>query len=307
MTDVKYIFLKNLIEFVYKGEVNIFQEHLPELLRIAELLKIKGLEEIPSFNFSNDVETQETVQQRDEQISDNNVEQKVDICDDNDNSISVLADIDSCKKIDEIDSDNNNQVQQQVVKKATKTIKTSYESRQLTNDGYNMNDLNTSTFRRLRSTTAIGQDTPCSTSAIPSTTITRLNADDFQPFETNSDKNQMVINIDPHNLYNPYSIDGIQTIKNPSEDRPSLHTPQSYTQQDRTNSRTKRKMIRTNANFLRALESVRFDGIGFCKAARMHGVNNRTLWLEYQKLGYPSKKSRKMQKTEKLNKNEKLI
>ncbi|KAJ8897229.1 hypothetical protein PR048_002575 [Dryococelus australis] len=40
-------------------------------------------------------------------------------------------------------------------------------------------------------------------------------------------------------------------------------------------------------NFIRALEAVRFGGIGFCKAARMYGVNNRTLWLEYKKRGYP--------------------
>nr|CAD7195161.1 unnamed protein product [Timema douglasi] len=40
-------------------------------------------------------------------------------------------------------------------------------------------------------------------------------------------------------------------------------------------------------NFVRALDAVRFGGIGFCKAARMFGVNNRTLWLEYKKRGYP--------------------
>ncbi|KAF2897043.1 hypothetical protein ILUMI_09137, partial [Ignelater luminosus] len=41
-------------------------------------------------------------------------------------------------------------------------------------------------------------------------------------------------------------------------------------------------------NFVRALEAVRFGGIGFCKAAKMYGVNNRTLWLEYKKRGYPN-------------------
>lgn len=56
---------------------------------------------------------------------------------------------------------------------------------------------------------------------------------------------------------------------------------------------TSRKMIRKNENFLRALEAVRTQGIGFCKAAKIHGVNNRTLWLEYQKLGYPMKNARK--------------
>lgn len=41
-------------------------------------------------------------------------------------------------------------------------------------------------------------------------------------------------------------------------------------------------------NFVKALDAVRYGGIGFCKAARMYGVNNRTLWLEYKKRGYPN-------------------
>lgn len=53
-------------------------------------------------------------------------------------------------------------------------------------------------------------------------------------------------------------------------------------------SRRKRSINpQSEENFLRALEAVRFGGIGFCKAARMYGVNNRTLWLEYKKRGYP--------------------
>lgn len=40
-------------------------------------------------------------------------------------------------------------------------------------------------------------------------------------------------------------------------------------------------------NFSRALDAVRFGGLGFCKAARIYGVNNRTLWLEYRRRGYP--------------------
>lgn len=39
--------------------------------------------------------------------------------------------------------------------------------------------------------------------------------------------------------------------------------------------------------FIQALEAVKTGGIGFCKAARIYGVNNRTLWLEYKKRGYP--------------------
>lgn len=40
-------------------------------------------------------------------------------------------------------------------------------------------------------------------------------------------------------------------------------------------------------NFIAALEAVRTGGLGFCKAAKIYGVNNRTLWLEYRKRGYP--------------------
>lgn len=48
------------------------------------------------------------------------------------------------------------------------------------------------------------------------------------------------------------------------------------------------KNPQADENFVRALEAVRFGGIGFCKAARMFGVNNRTLWLEFKKRGYPN-------------------
>ena len=57
--------------------------------------------------------------------------------------------------------------------------------------------------------------------------------------------------------------------------------------QNSPNRRKRSINPQADENFLRALEAVRFGGIGFCKAARMYGVNNRTLWLEYKKRGYP--------------------
>lgn len=54
-----------------------------------------------------------------------------------------------------------------------------------------------------------------------------------------------------------------------------------------TVQRRKRTDTQRDENFLQALEAVRSGGIGFCKAARMYGVNNRTLWLEYRRRGYP--------------------
>lgn len=46
-------------------------------------------------------------------------------------------------------------------------------------------------------------------------------------------------------------------------------------------------------NFIAALEAVRSGSLGFCKAAKIYGVNNRTLWLEYKKRGYPLRPSTK--------------
>lgn len=69
-----------------------------------------------------------------------------------------------------------------------------------------------------------------------------------------------------------------------------------------TGTPTRRKRTtnpQNDENFMRALDAVRMGGIGFCKAARLYGVNNRTLWLEYKKRGYPvnrqSVKSRKLE------------
>lgn len=77
---MKYVYLKNLIEFMYRGEVNIYQEHLPELLRIAELLKVKGLEEIPSFDVGSDFENEH------ETVKSGNKSNEY--CDDNDEAVS---------------------------------------------------------------------------------------------------------------------------------------------------------------------------------------------------------------------------
>uniref|UniRef100_A0A6P7F7L3 Protein tramtrack, alpha isoform-like isoform X1 n=1 Tax=Diabrotica virgifera virgifera TaxID=50390 RepID=A0A6P7F7L3_DIAVI len=46
MKDVKYIDIKCLVEFMYKGEINVEHCHLATLLKTAEELKIKGLAEV---------------------------------------------------------------------------------------------------------------------------------------------------------------------------------------------------------------------------------------------------------------------
>uniref|UniRef100_A0A6M2DVR2 Protein tramtrack alpha isoform isoform x2 n=1 Tax=Xenopsylla cheopis TaxID=163159 RepID=A0A6M2DVR2_XENCH len=47
LKDVKYMDLKIMVDFMYYGEVNVSQEQLPHILKTAEMLKIKGLAEMP--------------------------------------------------------------------------------------------------------------------------------------------------------------------------------------------------------------------------------------------------------------------
>lgn len=55
LKDVSYADLKALVDFMYKGEVSVLQDQLEELLKTAELLKIKGLSEVsPSSSSSLD-------------------------------------------------------------------------------------------------------------------------------------------------------------------------------------------------------------------------------------------------------------
>ncbi|KAL0123331.1 hypothetical protein PUN28_005694 [Cardiocondyla obscurior] len=45
LKDVKYAEIKAILEYMYRGEVNVAQNQLPDLLKIAQVLKVKGLVE----------------------------------------------------------------------------------------------------------------------------------------------------------------------------------------------------------------------------------------------------------------------
>lgn len=263
---------------MYNGEINIFQDHLPELLRVAELLKVKGLEEIPSFDFSNDIDQQQQSQDmsgiaesdNDEMVDGNLISNKLSSSNDATNPVNG---IDNALHNNDIDDD----IDDNVIKSTTSTTSTN--------------------FRRLRSTSAINQTnvTPSSShepSSYSFNTTLHLEQNDDLVVD-----DKMIINLNPHNLCKTMDNNMTTTQTIPDNDM-EIKTKQMTATTKRKSGPGgggKRKMIRQNENFIRALEAVRFEGIGFCKAARMHGVNNRTLWLEYQKLGYPTKKSRKKQ------------
>lgn len=56
MRDVKWAELKAIVEFMYKGEIKVSQAEIGPLLRVAEMLKIRGLTEVngeQEFNSEN--------------------------------------------------------------------------------------------------------------------------------------------------------------------------------------------------------------------------------------------------------------
>jgi BTB/POZ domain len=52
MRDVKWAELKAIVEFMYKGEINVNQDQISPLLAIAEMLQIRGLAEVNSDSAS---------------------------------------------------------------------------------------------------------------------------------------------------------------------------------------------------------------------------------------------------------------
>uniref|UniRef100_A0A1E1XE00 BTB domain-containing protein n=1 Tax=Amblyomma aureolatum TaxID=187763 RepID=A0A1E1XE00_9ACAR len=50
LKDMRYMDLKAIVEFMYRGEVNVSQDQLTALLKTAETLKVKGLAEVTGEN-----------------------------------------------------------------------------------------------------------------------------------------------------------------------------------------------------------------------------------------------------------------
>ena len=48
--DIQYAEIRAILEYMYRGEVNVAQEQLPSLLKVAEALRVKGLFEDDSVS-----------------------------------------------------------------------------------------------------------------------------------------------------------------------------------------------------------------------------------------------------------------
>lgn len=280
--------MKSLIEFIYNGEVNIYQDNLSELLRIANILKIKGLDEMPA-------QQQSTTRTNDDG-----------------DDITIENPFNKTIKVENLPSTSEHEVAAASSTpapppKAAKKRKTvSFSDKpEIVCDQQRSNDASQSAIftalnegdngngkRKLRSLSDI-----CSFAKIEkqpaedAAAASAANDGNNHSFEQAQKNQQLVVTINPHAIYS--SNESINMDNNQTRDNDNESSPKKQQQQQQRASCMSRKMIRKNENFLRALEAVRDEGIGFCKAAKIHGVNNRTLWLEYQKRGYPMKNARK--------------
>lgn len=274
LTGIKFEHLNCLIDFIYNGEVNIFEENLSELLRIANILKIKGLasEEAPSFDDLNEIDNTGSAvddQREIESHSVTNVSENIflDSLVNLKNELNVVdvKNVDKTIPIPECLSVDTE------LSKKRKSVSFSEKPEILadeSNSGHSAIDIDQFRNRRrkLRSSIEI----------MPISNLKQTNNND----ELNEMKQPEITG----SLTANHFTGNFQPIIAAKTTEPVMK---------KSRNSTSRKMIRKNENFLRALEAVRTQGIGFCKAAKMHGVNNRTLWLEYQKLGYPMKNARK--------------
>lgn len=72
----------------------------------------------------------------------------------------------------------------------------------------------------------------------------------------------------------------------------SVASSLASTDSESANNRRNRRKAFDDENLSLAIEAVS-KGMGFCRASKVYNVNNRSLWLEYKKLGLPSSRHRK--------------
>ncbi|EEB15341.1 hypothetical protein Phum_PHUM362040 [Pediculus humanus corporis] len=65
LKDVKFVDIKALVEFMYKGEINVENSHLTSLLKTAEELKIKGLADVSGKTIPKDDDDDDDAEEND--------------------------------------------------------------------------------------------------------------------------------------------------------------------------------------------------------------------------------------------------
>ncbi|XP_046413766.1 longitudinals lacking protein, isoforms H/M/V isoform X3 [Neodiprion virginianus] len=271
LKDVKFSDLKIMVDFMYYGEVNVSQDQLPSIIKTAESLKIKGLAEMHTASVTKwpSGSSEPGGGDRGESCSP---------------SPSPLSPSLRRKRL-----------------RKTSTGSTS-------GSGEKSEEINEIT---LVATNVIKPEPSMMSQETGEHLRRPLNASTESQGSIDEDQISIMSNMESSSANTPAQSEasmqdisqqsGANAAQSSAVSQPPAHqggtTPpapcttncQSPCASPQTANKRKRSTNpQADENFIRALDAVRYGGIGFCKAARMFGVNNRTLWLEYKKRGYPN-------------------
>ncbi|XP_066249828.1 longitudinals lacking protein, isoforms H/M/V isoform X2 [Euwallacea similis] len=327
LKDVKFLDLKIMVDFMYYGEVNVSQEQLPYILKTAEMLKIKGLAEIPVEQTLN--KTHNSSMEKAELLTpqDSNWSAEGGPVQSSTPSPCPLSPGTRRKRLRKSSSGSGSG-------ERPESLETQHQTNELLlgqnilgtviktdPGGYSSDSSNLGQKSKQHSGESADLHRGSSHESGDSDTLHQitLQVPQHQQQEVSSIGHSLEAGDPPADLsgtaqQQQQSAIGLQWnvmdqtyygASCSSEQPPPLNPPgeqaapassqeEGAYQAQIGNSppqilKRKRSLNpQSEENFIKALEAVRFGGIGFCKAARMYGVNNRTLWLEYKKRGYPN-------------------
>ncbi|XP_044757579.1 longitudinals lacking protein, isoforms H/M/V isoform X2 [Coccinella septempunctata] len=328
LKDVKFVDLKIMVDFMYYGEVNVSQEQLPHILKTAEMLKIKGLAEIP---VDQSISRQDNTSDRAELLTTVDTSWNNEPIQ-NQSSPSPCPSSPSCrrKRLRKSSTGSGSGSLEKSVEEShlgdSAHTNISVETVIKSDPSYNMDNI-TSQKKQSSSDSELqrGSSHESSEGSLKQHIHLPISQQEYTTIQTITDTNIEVpkpstSTSHPSDCRLNWTNLVDQTAYNTTDQYNSFPTNAAIpnnvaisecalnikrctspaTEEIPSYQRKKRSVNpQSEERFIKALEAVRFGGIGFCKAAKMYGVNNRTLWLEYKKRGYPNfRLSIKNRKTE---------
>ncbi|KAL4717723.1 hypothetical protein ACJJTC_000872 [Scirpophaga incertulas] len=297
LKDVSFSDLRTMVDFMYYGEVNVTEEQLPQVLDTAKLLKIKGLTEMPdstsltrsqgtSADFQSPGESVESQRHSSSPAtSPSNKRKRRRKSSSGSTSLNMVGEEgrgeDATVDLVRGDSITLSSTLSSIPQRRPRDFQDErvMDNPQQNTEPHNMNvesmgmDANAAGMPQGGQWSTMEHMYPrysnaCLGGALQAEGSLYMN-NVMAPEQELADYSQALVGPSP----------GPSCIPEPPPPEPAMPIPQK---------RRRTTNPQSEENFQRALEAVRFGGIGFCKAARMFGVNNRTLWLEYKKKGYPN-------------------
>ncbi|XP_047041277.1 longitudinals lacking protein, isoforms H/M/V-like isoform X2 [Helicoverpa zea] len=289
LKDVTFADLRIIVDFMYCGEVNVTEEQLPKVLDTAKHLKIKGLTEMPdstsltrssanNAEFQNQGDSLDSHRQspavspstkRKRQSSSGSA------------SMSMLEDVRAdvgAQAGAGGDTVTLSSVPQHR-RREYHEIRTIDNAQQTTENTENAPVNQSALMENAQAVMPQGGQWPMMEHPYPRYSNACLSTMQEEPIYMNNVMNQHMQEI---NFGQGLEVAG----PSPGPSCAEVHAPPDAPLPTQKRRRTIKPQ--SEENFQRALEAVRYGNIGFCKAARLFGVNNRTLWLEYKKRGYPN-------------------